>query len=97
MYHRHFGEDEDKYTVTMIAERLRKVLSRALVLVAVLTAAPYLYTMMSGGNLDHLAGTSTAAWQDIQWALIVALIFMVMGVVGLARVRRMEGRCTSDT
>lgn len=99
MYHRHIGEDENKYTVTMMAEKLRKVLSRALVLVAVLTAAPYLFGMMTGGSLNHLAGTDAAAWQDMQWALIVALIFMVMGLVGIARMRPgiKEGECTSAT
>ena len=95
MYHRAIGEDEDKYTSARIAEQMRKILSRATVLLVVLVAAPYLYGVMTGGSLNHLAGADQTTWETIQWALTVAVVFVVIGLVGVARVG--AGRCTSGT
>ena len=85
MYHRAIGEDEDKYTAAVIAEKLRMILSRATVLLVVLMAAPYLYGVMTGGNLNHLAGADQTTWETMQWALTVSVVFVVIGLIGVAR------------
>lgn len=85
MYHRVIGEDEDKYTAVTMAEQMRKILSRAIILLAILLLAPYMYGIMTGGSLDHLLGSNKAAWETIQWALIISVIFVIMGLVGVAR------------
>ena len=87
MYHRVIGEGEKAESVAAIAEKLRLVLTRAIVLLVVLIAAPYLYGVMTGGSLDHLAGADTTTWETMQWALMMALVFMIIGLVGIARVR----------
>lgn len=91
MYHRSIGDDETKHTTAETAERIRKVLSRAAILMAILLVAPFLYSILTGGRLDHLAGTNTATWETIQWALLVMTIFVVLGIVGVARCTR--GTC----
>ena len=85
MYHRTIGEDESKYTAARVAESIRMLLSRATILMAVLLAAPYLYGMLTGGRLDQLAGGDSVAWETIQWTLMVMTIFVIAGLVGVAR------------
>lgn len=91
MYHRSIGDDETKHTAAETAERIRKVLSRTAVLMAILLAAPYLYGILTGGRLDHLAGTNAATWETIQWALLVMTVFVILGIIGVARCTR--GTC----
>lgn len=94
MYHRHFGDEEAHHTAAAIAEKIRKLLARATVLMLILMFAPMLYEAMSGDTLDHLAGANTAIMADIQWGIMVATAFVIAGLVGVARV---GGRCTSGT
>lgn len=85
MYHRSIGEDGTRYTAARVAESIRMLLSRATVLMVVLLAAPYLYGVLTGGKLDHLAGGDPAAWETIQWTLMVMTVFVIAGLVGVAR------------
>lgn len=94
MYHRSFGEDESHHTAAIIAEKLRKLLARATVLMLILMFAPMLYEAMSGDTLDHLAGANAGVMEDIKWGIMVATAFVIAGLVGVARV---GGRCTSGT
>lgn len=89
MYHRMIGEDESKHTARDIAEKLRKMLSRAVILFLILWAAPMLYEALTDGSLDHLAGANASALADIQFGITVATIFTIAGLVIVARV---EGR-----
>ena len=66
------------------------LLTRATILMVVVMAAPYLYGILTGGSLDHLAGGNAAAWETIQWGIMVVTIFVVAGLVGVAK-------CTSGT
>ena len=90
VYHRGIAEDETKHTTALVAERIRKLLARAVILMVILMGAPYLYGMLTGGRLDHLAGANAAAWETIQRAPMVMTAFLVLGLMGVAR-------CTRDT
>ena len=85
MYHRTMGEDESRYAARHVAESIRMLLSRASILMVVLLAAPYLYGMLTGGRLDQLAGGDSVAWETIQWTLMVMTVFVIAGLVGVAK------------
>ena len=86
MYHRSMGgDDAQDYTAARVAESIRMLLTRATVLMLVLLAAPHLYGVLTGGDLDHLAGGNAAAWETIQWTLMMVTIFVIAGLVGVAR------------
>lgn len=89
MYHRMIGEDETKYTTTQVAKKIRTLLSRCIVLFCILLGAPYLYGVLTGENLGHLLGNNPVLYDTIQWSVIIMVIFMILGLVGVAR-------CTSD-
>lgn len=84
MYHRWWGDNESHHTTAKIAERIRLVLMRTLVLMAVLLAAPYLYGILTGGRLDNLAGTTPVIWETIQWSVLWVTIFIILAVIGIA-------------
>ena len=88
MYHRGWGDNESHQTVAKIAERIRLVLMRAVVLMVILLAAPYIYNMLTGGRLDNLAGTTPVIWETVQWSLLMATVFIIMTIVGIAWCRR---------
>ena len=84
MYHRSIGGDETQYAAARVAESIRMLLTRATVLMLVLLAAPRLYGVLTGGDLDHLAGGNAAMWETIQWTLMVVTVFVIAGLVGVA-------------
>lgn len=84
MYHRGWGDEEEHHTIAKVAERVRLLLMRAIILLVILMAAPYVYGMLTSGRLDGLAGTTPEIWETIQWALMLATVFLILGVVGIA-------------
>lgn len=87
MYHRSIGDESNNVE---IAEKIRKLLSRAIVLGVILAAAPYLYNYMTKEDLTGIFGGDPLVWETIQWSILVVIVFMILGLVGVAR-------CTRDT
>ncbi len=87
MYHRMVNEKGDAKEV---AEKIRGILTRAVILMVILLAAPILYEALTGGSLNHLAGINILIWETIQWSLLVMVIFVILGLIGVAK-------CTKDT
>ena len=88
MYHRTIGEDAGHSTVE-VAKKIRKLLSRAIILFVIMLAAPSLYELLTNKRLDSLIGGDPIVWETIQWSILVGVIFMILGLVGVAR-------CTKD-
>lgn len=98
MYHRGIGDDESKYTAAHVAESIRTILMRATILLVILLAAPIMYETLTGGSLNHLAGTDDTTWETIQWGMIVITIFVILGLVGVASIiPRCDIRHIGDT
>lgn len=88
MYHRTLGDDDASHTTARVAESIRKVLMRAAVLMIILWMAPYLYGVLTGGRLEHLAGGDAATWETILWSLQIMTVFVIIGLMGVATCTR---------